>query len=215
MVESFNFSDDFQDKVLACMIRHPEQFDTAGELIKPTYFNGSTPVEIVFRIKEYTKQYGHTPDFSVLADFCVSKLERSNPDKARESFDYVIRLAGVDTTEKDAVFDRVVAFAKERAVMIALQTVAAAQAEGRPVKGGIVSLFEEAVSVGMHHQSLGVYLQKDYARIIDEYGKGDHGITTGFPVLDQIWRRGWGPGWLIVPRLRPSATKPHSASIWP
>ena len=56
--EQFNFTDDFQDTIIACLIRKPEKFFGFGQLIKPAFFNGPAAVEVVFRIIEFNKKYG-------------------------------------------------------------------------------------------------------------------------------------------------------------
>jgi replicative DNA helicase len=204
---TYNFSDDFQDQIIACIIRHPDQFDIFSDLIKPEYFNGTLAYETVARIREFFLKYNKFPGFSTLANYAHQKLEKADPDKATQIFEYIDGLTALDVSEKEAIYDMVVPFARERALLHLALNIQKAQREGKDVKGGLMAMFEQAMSVGVNIRDTGVILQRDYAEIIDRHNSESRGIETGFQPLNDLWRTGWAPGWLIVPLAPPKRYK--------
>lgn len=205
--DSYNFSDDFQDKIIACIITFPDQFDIFGDLIQPGFFNGPLAVETVNRIKEFYEKYKQYPGFETLANFAHSRQVKSDPDRATQVFEYISGLGTLDLRDRDAIFDLIVPFAQERALLRAALVVQRSQMEGKPVKGGVLAMFERALAIGQNTKDLGIILQKDYAEIIDRYGNENRGVETGFQPFNDIWKNGWGAGWLVVPLAPPKRYK--------
>ena len=79
--ETYNFTNDFQDAILAALITHPDDFYSFGEIIKPAYFNGPAASELVFRLLEYKKKYGKYPTFTTLGNFAFHKAARANIER--------------------------------------------------------------------------------------------------------------------------------------
>lgn len=207
MAETYNFSDDFQDLIIACTLAFPDQFSISSELILPNYFSSVTAATTILYLKEYTAKYSQWPSFTVFANWCHDREIRTNPDRARELFEYIARLAELDKSDKDSVFDLVATFAKERALLRAVQITHRSIVENKDVKGGIVAMFEQALAIGSETDDMGILLNEDYKEVLAEYGKGDSGIRTGFAPLDDLWRNGWAAGWLIVPLAPPKRYK--------
>lgn len=207
MASTYNFSQEFQDRILACCLRYPEKFDIQTELIQPQYFNGTVAVDTVFRLREFYKKYERLPDFIELANFAVHKLAKVSSDRAREVFEYIVSLEHVDTSGHEFVFDMVANFARERAIFRAIKLVHTAQTEGKEVEGGIIPLFESALAVGSTASDMGLLLDQDYLKIVEQSSSHESGTRTGFMPFDNLWKRGWMPGWLVVPLAPPKRYK--------
>ena len=206
-LETYNFSNDYQDLVLACKLKHPVKFAGLRGIFQPRFFSGLAACEVAFAIEAYETEYGHSPSFKVLANFVFQRQFRGNPERAKESVEYVQKLGRIDTTELAYVLDTVRDFARERAVLDALNKVLASQTSGKELEGGIVKLFEEAVRVGTDESSIGLSLRGDIKEVVLKVTSANYGVKTGFPLLDEVWKTGWAPGWLIVPLAPPKSFK--------
>jgi len=144
----YNFTNDYQDLLLACLIRYPDEFRAYGDIIKPEYFSGASACETALRLLEYQKKYGEFPNFSVLGNFAFHKAKRVNIDHANDCLDYVTKLAKLDTRDRKGVLDMALDYARERALYDALKTIHSATIEGKRDKIDPRKLIEEALSVG-------------------------------------------------------------------
>lgn len=205
--ETYNFTSDFQDAILACLIRYPDEFYAFGEIIKPEYFSGAAANETVHRALEYKRKYGKWPNFTTLGNFAYHKAARFNIDHANETLEYIEKLAQIDTSDKAAILDLSIAFAKERALYDALKKIHAAQVEGKQDEINPIKMVEEAMAVGTNITDLGYSLYHHTDQILDKVGQRTYGVMTGYPLLDKLWKFGWCPGWLIVPLAPPKRFK--------
>jgi replicative DNA helicase len=203
--ESYNFTDDFQDCILACLIKFPKEFYAFGEIIQPQYFNGPAASELVFRLIEYRKKFGDYPTFTTLGNFAFHKAARVNIDHAKETLEYVEKLAQIDTKDKAAILSLCIAFAQERAIYDANRKIHAAQTEGKPINPR--QIMEEAMAVGTNMDDLGLSLCYDVEKILRQINNVSYGIKTGYQEFDKLWKNGWGPGWLVVPLAPPKRYK--------
>lgn len=205
--EEYNFTNEFQDCILACMVRFPDEFWSFGTIMRPNYFNGADACEVAFALQDYVEEFGKYPNFSMLMNWVYQKFERSNPDKASQLVDYVEKLTELDCSDWQGVRKLMIKFAKERSLFAALRKIHAASMEGKANEVDPVKEVEEALIVGEDIRKLGVSLVDDYERIIRETSEITYGVKTGFNPLDAIWKTGWAPGWLIVPLAPPKAYK--------
>ena len=196
--ETYNFTNDFQDAILSCLIKYPDEFYAFGEIIKPAYFNGSAASELVFRLLEYKKKFGKYPNFSTLANFAFHKAARVNVDHAKETLDYVEKLAAIDTSDKTAIVGLCLEFAKERAIYDGIRKIHAAQTEGKLEEVRPIEIMQEAMSVGTNYSDLGVSVYHHSDEILDKVMDRTYGVMTGYEPFDKLWKFGWAPGWLIV-----------------
>jgi hypothetical protein len=146
--ETYNFTGDFQDTIIACLIRYPDEFYAFGEIIKAQYFDGAAAHEMVHRALEYKRKYGKFPNFGTLANFAYHKAARVNEDHAIETLEYIEKLAELDTSDKAAILDLSIEFAKERALYDALKKIHNAQIEGKRDEINPAAIISEALSVG-------------------------------------------------------------------
>ncbi len=203
----FNFTNEFQDMLLACVIRMPLEFWTYTDIIRPEYFNGVDAFETAFALDLYIRKYGKYPNFSTLCNLLYTKFERTNSDKASELVDYVIKLTELDFADWEGVRDLVIKFAKERALFTALKKIHTAEMEGRLEDVDPVTEVEAALAVGEDNRKGGINLKRDYEDVIRRVSQPTYGVPTGYVEFDRIWRSGWAPGWLIVPLAPPKSLK--------
>jgi replicative DNA helicase len=203
--ETYNFTNDFQDMILACLIRHPEEFYAFGEIIKPEFFTGSIATEAVFNLMQYRTEYGKVPNFTVLANYAFHRSATVNIDHAKELFDYIEKLASIETSERKYIVNSTVKFAKERAIYDAIRKIHAAQTEGKPLD--VVKVMSDAQAVGENMNDYGLSLAHDTDKIIDTVTQKSYGVMTGYAEFDKLWKTGWAPGWLIVPLAPPKRYK--------
>lgn len=203
--ETYNFTDDFQDAILACLIRYPEEFYAFGEIIKPQYMNGPAASEMTFRLLEFKKKFGKIPNFTTLGNFAFQKAARVNIDHAKETLEYVEKLAKIDTSDKDAILSMSVDFAQERAIYDAVRKIHADKTEGKDIDPR--KIIDEACAVGTNLSALGLSTYYDFAKIIRQVNDASYGVKTGYAEFDKLWKTGWGPGWLIVPLAPPKRYK--------
>lgn len=196
--ETYNFTPDFQDAIFACLIRHPKEFYAFGEIVKPAFFTGPAASELMFRYQEYRKKYGSYPTFTTLGNFAFHKASVVNVDHAKETLDYVEKLSKIDTSERQAIIDLSLKFAKERAVYDAIRKIHAAQTEGKMEGVDPVKVMQEAVAVGTNYDNLGVSLYHDIPEFVRKSMTRDSGVMPGYSQFEKLWQTGWGPGWLVV-----------------
>ncbi len=146
-LDNYNFTDDFQDTILACLIRYPDKFFAFGQVIKPGYFNGPEQVQTVFHLLDYHKEHGKYPNFTVLGNYAFYKVSRTNVTEANEIVNYVAKLSEIDTADWKGVLRQCVDFAKERAIYDAVRKIHAAQSQGKMDKIDPREVIENALRV--------------------------------------------------------------------
>jgi len=196
--ETYNFSQDFQDALLACLIRYPDEFYAFGEIIKSTYFTGPAATEVVHHLKAYREKFNECPNFTTLGNFAFHATQRINADHAKETLEYIEKLANTDTSNKKGLLAMAVQFARERALYDAIRQIHAAQVEGKGDEINAEQLIKDAQAVGLNLKEDGVSLYDDYEKVIRTVNDRDYGVRTGYPEFDKLWKNGWAPGWLIV-----------------
>lgn len=206
MAEQFNFSADFQDLVLACLIKYPKKFMAYGNIIDARYFEGVHATSACRAALKYYKKEGKFPTWRTLEELVADDAKRmdGNPKEVQE---YIVRLSKINTGDVDYVVTKVVDFCRERAVLSAVRTSIERVQSGKLMEGELVKLFEDALSIGVNLDDLGYLFTKDADAVIDKITEKTYGVMTGFKHFDNIWKRGWGPGWLIVPLAPPKRFK--------
>ena len=196
--ETYNFTNDFQDAIFACLIRYPKEFYAFGEIVKPAYFTGATASELMFRYTEYRRKYSSYPTFTTLGNFAFHKASAVNVDHAKETLDYVEKLSRIDTSEYPAILDLSLRFAKERAIYDAIRKIHTAQTEGKTENVDPVKVMQDAVAVGTNYADLGLSLYHDMASTVHKSMLRGSGVMPGYSQFEKLWPTGWGPGWLVV-----------------
>ncbi len=210
MRETYNFSNEFQDLILACVLQHPSHMLKFDRVLMPSQFSGTHATIVAEAMFTYASKYGRFPSWETLVELSETQARRVEvteddaPNKIRE---YLTRLQQMDTGDIEYVTERAVAFAKEREVIVSVRKVIENIKDNKPVDFDIVKMFEQALSVGQNLDDMGYILHAHADQIVDKVSSRDYGISTGYPLLDKVWRNGWGPGWLIVPLAPPKRYK--------
>lgn len=200
---TYAFTPEFQDLLLACLLRHPARFLAYQGIIQPQYFQSVAATVAAKAAFDYNAKVGHMPNFNALSDLVSQESKRMGDSSV--TIDYVRKLAELDTDDVDYVVTRAVDFAKERATYVAVLKAIDKVKAGETT--GFTPLFETAASIGTNLDDMGYILHMDADAVVDKISNVDYGIMTGYPAFDHIWRRGWLPGWLIVPIAPPKRYK--------
>lgn len=207
-MDKFVLTTEFQDLVLACLLRHPSDMLKYDRVLNPKYFSGVYATEIARCTLDYIAKYDRTPSWAVLGQLVEDAARRLDVDSdsaKRETNDYIQRLREMETGDVEYVAEKTVEFARTRAVINAIRRSAEALQDGK--EHDYVKAFEDALSVGMDIDDLGVILNDDAEWIVDQVTSHEFGISTGFNLLDSVWRNGMGEGWLVVPVAPPKSFK--------
>lgn len=195
---------DMQDKILCCIVAHPEKFLKYNGVLNSAYFAGTQRTAAARAIFAYWNKYSRYPGWEVLADVVYDSIARMSEQKEEESINaYVRKLREMNTDDVEYVADSVIAWARKRACYIALDKAVGAFHEGKvpdSVMNETITKFEDAMKIGQNITDRGYVLHPDYPDVeqaLDKLTSKDYGISTGFPLLDSVWPFGWGPGWLI------------------
>lgn len=208
-MSGYRFNNDYQDLALATLIRHQDKLAHVIPCLKATYFGG---VEATLAAREalaYYESAGRLPTFPVLEQLVADsdrKLDTESSDTESVGA-YVHRLSEVDTADWEHVANTVVEFAREQALLGAVRKCIDLLKEGKEPPGGYGQMFDEARAVGQNLNDLGLILHQDGAATVDKVTSEEYGISTGYNLLDQIWKMGWKPGWLVVPLAPPKHYK--------
>lgn len=200
MPESFDFSANFQDCIIACFIRHPEQFLRFGPILKPNYFLGVQSTIVAKVMIDYAETTRRSASWEVIEQLALDEA-RSRIGADEETKDritgYLQRLRELDTGDIDFVSGKVVEFARERATLSAIRANIADIQEGK-IDHTFIKRIEEALRVGQNLDDLGYLLHRDAGAAVRKITDTHYGVRTGFPLFDKIWKNGLSPGWLCI-----------------
>ena len=205
--DSFNFTPDFENLLLTCLIKEPQEFIPYVQLLQPSYFSTLDAGFVCKAITKYNAEHSRVPSWPVIGQLLANDYKKLNRDQ-NAALTYVQQLKESDSADWEFVRDSMVRFCRERAVLLAVQKTVKLTEEGKMESGGLTQLFEEALSVGQNMDDLGYLLHpEEVDRVVDKVLAPGFGVKTGIPQFDKIWRNGWAPGWLIVPVAPPKRYK--------
>lgn len=213
MLEKFDFTNEFQDLMLACIIAQPDKFiryGRLGDLLKSQYFTGSQSTMVARAVLKHEETQGRIPSWNLVHQLVAEESEKTvrGDDNARDTaLNYVRKLSEIDTHDIEAVTERLVHFARERATIIAIKQSINDLKEGKIPQDGFSGRFFDLTKIGQNLEDIGILLHADAERTIRKVTQQDYGIRTGYPVFDAVWPNGWAPGWLIVPVAPPKRYK--------
>ncbi len=197
-LEKFPWDKGFQELVLACMIKHPDTMLIYTGIIEADFFQGLAEMVTAEQVLKYVNKYDRIPAWETLSQLVGDELSRLNHE-SDEAHDFIDYLRNMNVGDVTYVSERVVEFCKIRSVIKNVRKVIAELQDGKQVDGRIVKYFEESLSIGHNINELGyIFHPESVNTIVDKLTKADYGVRTGFAPWDDIWKRGWGPGWLIV-----------------
>jgi len=209
------FTDSFQDLIVAACIEHPEEFVQYGELIISRYFSGVLSSISARVLHDYLGQYGTYPNWTAFENQLRHRLSKINIDESNEdkTSDYVEKLRAHSTELRSPedvkhVAGQVVEFARNQAMIAAIRKNIELLKDGKDLD---IKLCEDAAATGQNLRDIGILLSSQCPEIaedvVNRVTSKTYGIRTGFPLLDNVWKNGFGPGWLIVPLAPPKRYK--------
>jgi hypothetical protein len=215
MPDEFSFTNDFQDLVIACLIRKPDKFFDAPLILKPKYFHGVQAGITCRCALEYFEKNSRFPTWETLGQLVSDETRHIAENRIGEhktAQEYIEKLRGIKTGDVEFVRSKIVQFARERATISAIKEAISILQNPKDKKNkhtdsDFVKMFEEALSVGKNLDDLGIVLHDDADKVVDKVTSFDYGVKTGYNLLNKVWPRGWGPGWLIVPLAPPKRFK--------
>lgn len=206
-IETFDFTSEFQNLVLACWIRHPEKFLCYGPILNPRSFSGVQSTLTASALYKFYTKHGRFPSWRMLKQLVLD--EAAQLDSSRdEAASYLDQLLEIDTVDVDVVATRVRDFMRERALLSAVRKVVENIQDGKAkAKVDVIQLFEDALQIGQNLDELGLVFHDDIDRVVDKVTARGYGLKTGIQMVDEVWPNGWMPGWLIVPLAPPKRYK--------
>jgi replicative DNA helicase len=202
--EKYHFDDEYQDLLLACIIKHPEKFLNYGGVINSGYFEGIERISTARALLAYWKENARLPVKEMVREIVHRSIKRSDAEKSEDSIaKYLARiLEEIPTNDYPQVAARVVEWAKHRALYNAIAVSSLHFQEKKIPPDNFISLFEEALAVGLNLEDFGYFLgpdPNDIENVVAKYTQVGMGVPTGYPQLDSIMSAGgFQPGWLIA-----------------
>lgn len=211
MATTFPWRAGFQNLLIACLIDQSDEFSYLARELKPNYFVGAQSTLIARCLIDYQAAQDRYPTWTVLRELAARAVDSIPGDRDPEALMiFIDELKAMDTGDWRFVRENLGKFIKERAVNAALQKAVKYLQEDKIPDGGLAPLFDEAARAGQNLDDLGFVFHADVDRVVDLVTGGNYGTASGFPLLDKIWRNGWGPGWLVVPLAPPKRYKCES-----
>lgn len=208
MAQTFPWRGDFQNVLISCLVNHSDQFVSLARELKPNYFVGVQPTLVARCLLDYQAAQDRFPSWTVLRELASRAVGAIPGNRDPETMiTFIDELQKTDTRDWNFVRDNLAKYIKERAVNAALVQAVQYLKEDKIPQGGLAPLFDEAARAGQNLDDLGFLFHADVDRVVEMVTDTKYGTATGFPLLDKIWRNGWGPGWLIVPLAPPKHYK--------
>lgn len=201
--EQFDFSAQFQDLLLACVIKHPDDFAIYSSVLAPSQFIGVLATHTAKAVFSHFTKFHRFPSWEALEQIVTDEQTRlnnntPNPEEHDRAKRYIRALSELDTGDHEYVKERVVRFARERAMLAAIRQSIDDIQSGKQPEDGFIERFEKVLRIGKDINDLGLIFHQDFRRVIEQVTSSTYGIKTGYTFLDNIWKNGWAPGWLIV-----------------
>ena len=211
MPDILNLREDFQDLLLATMLRHPGEFMYVTAAMQAKYFAGVLPTLCARAMLDHAKKYNYFPTWEVLRQRLEDETRQMPEAESSGVQDYVNKLMELETSNWEYVRDRISTWLRERALINTIKKAVDMLKEDKIPADGYSGMFLEAMQVGQNLDDLGYLMSgrdlSDVDKVVDELTEVKYGLATGFPQIDRIWKHGWGPGWLVVPAAPPKRYK--------
>ena len=211
MPDILNLREDFQDLLLATMLRHPGEFMYVTAAMQAKYFAGVLPTLCARAMLDHAKKYNFFPTWEVLRQRLEDETRQMPEAESSGVQDYVTKLMELETSNWEYVRDRISTWLRERALINTIKKAVDMLKEDKIPADGYSGMFLEAMQVGQNLDDLGFLMSGrdtgDVDKVVDELTAVEYGLATGFPQIDRIWKHGWGPGWLVVPAAPPKRFK--------
>lgn len=211
--ERYEFNGEFQDKIVALMLRDSNFLMRTEGLVDPGYFEAVDNILIAGLCLRYYKKYRKAPgDASTVAMLVKNELKKKTlrSDYAREIVGRVgdkespRYIYGIDISDRELAIDQVAEFARHQAVANTTLEIAEILETSRDFEL-ISEKMRKALDVGANLDSADYdYAERRESRTQKRKEKAagilpPSGITTGLKELDKaLFHEGWGRSELSV-----------------
>lgn len=200
----YQFSGEFQAKLLALLWREPKAYATYKSAVKPAYFESEVDIDLCRLIFDYEEQYHKSPTQTALIEE-VGRLchtTRSKGKNIKLYLDRVQYLSTVEVPEAEYIRDRVVEFGKHQAlsqVVVNATDILLKNQTGKYQQ--LESDMRQALSVGEDTSDLGVGIFDNVRERFVGYIQAPdviERIPTGMKALDKVLGGGVGRSEMCV-----------------
>jgi hypothetical protein len=203
--EQFNFSPQFQDLIIACLVKEQETFGFLALNLSPKHFSGLVATVVAGALLDYYHQYARMPSMPMLGELAREKATSIGMEQ-NEVDEYLKRVDDMDTADWKAVKEKLTKFVEERECVSTLKKAIVALQEGKPFD--YVAEFTRALTVCKDMSELGLLFDPtDGEAVVRKVTASNYGVRCGYPLIDNIFYTGFAPGWLIVPLAPPKSCK--------
>lgn len=192
----YDFTERFQEKVLAILWLDSESYAIYQTCIKPKYFTKSIHVDMCRIITEYYEKYEISPTYDVMLEE-VNTMIQKNKNKAKFEKEYIStikNMSSMNLDDLDYIKDRIVGFGKKQAMVDAI-IESANILEKNGDYGQVEKLIKDAQLVGEDIKTVGNVYWEDIENRIHSYQYGEdviERIPTGLNLLDPAMKGGLG-----------------------
>ena len=105
MYSRYEFDTDFQDKVLACIVRYPAKFLYYANVLNSAYFSGVQRIAAARAIFAFWRKYQFFPDWNTLGQVVYEAIAGTTEQKEESTImKYVEVLKETDTSNRSMSF---------------------------------------------------------------------------------------------------------------
>jgi replicative DNA helicase len=214
-VKRYEFDSDFQEKIVALLVRDTPFAQLTDGLVRPEYFESAGLSGLVAVVNRYFAKYKKAPgDKTILASLLRESIRDKilPPDMARLAVGAAPKLFLTDVSDREYVADECATFARHQAVSQAIldsvELIDKRDFEAIGIK--VRKALDTGVSVSGGSYDYGEMIK---ARTLERKERAaglrpPTGITTGFAALDDyLYHKGWGRRELSVLMGGPKAGK--------
>ena len=222
-LDKYDFEEEFQLKVAACVLKSEQFNKRSSGLIKPEYFEKDAEAAIVSTCCRYFDKYGKTPSVTVLiqllnADVAAKVIRK---DFLPDIKLLIPKLIKEDITDSDFIVDQVAQFARHKAMESAILDYS--DLIDRKDYDRAAKIVATAANVGANDG------EREYDFFSDEAiesretkrnervlgVKSSDAISTGVKALDKaLYHSGWGKGELYIMMGPPKSGKSISLAYF-
>lgn len=211
----YEFDSEFQEKIVALMVRDTPFAQLTDGLVKPEFFEDAGCAALVAVVNNYYERYKKAPgDKIVLASLIRDSIKSKSltPDLARLAAIKAPKLFLTDVSDREYVADECATFARHQAVSRAILD-SVELVEKRDFES-IGQMLRRALDTGISTAG-GAYNYAEMIKTRTQERKDraagvrpPTGVTTGIPILDDnLYHKGWGRRELSVLMGGPKAGK--------
>lgn len=211
----YEFDSEFQEKIVALMVRDTPFAQLTDGLVKPEFFEDAGCAALVAVVNNYYERYKKAPgDKVVLASLIRDSIKSKSltPDLARLAAMKAPKLFLTDVSDREYVADECATFARHQAVSRAILD-SVDLVEKRDFES-IGQMLRRALDTGISTAG-GAYNYAEMIKTRTQERKDraagvrpPTGVTTGIPILDDnLYHKGWGRRELSVLMGGPKAGK--------